>query len=148
MQTATSSRGAMRRTIFTLAWMGFWVLGTANSADLMPWDPALARSFTYKDPRTAITFYVESDGKHVAAIDAAGKLLWVRSPFKDPDPAETRTPVIDGIEVAEPPVPKYAQFLQRLGFKADRPYIRITSASRMFGIMDERTGDFILEGQN
>jgi hypothetical protein len=138
----------MRRIIFTAASMVFWIMLAANAGELMPWDPSLARSFTYKDPRTAITFYVESDGKHVAAIDAAGKLLWVRSPFKDPDPAETRTPVIDGIEAAESPVPKYAQFLQRLGFKADRPYIRITSALRSFGIMDERTGDFILEGQN
>lgn len=137
----------MRRTIPTITSIALWVMGTANSATPMPWDPSRARPFTHKDLRTSITFYVESDGRHVAAIDAQGKLLWVRSPFKDLDPSGTRTPVIDGIEVAEPPVPEYAKFLQRLGFKADHAYIRIT-ASRMFGSMDEKTGDFILEGQN
>lgn len=138
----------MRRIIFTAASMVFWSMGAANAGELMPWDPSLARSFTYQDPRSFITFYVESDGKHVAAIDAAEKLLWVRSPLKEHDPSDTRIPVIDGIESAEPPVAYYAKFLQRLGFKADQPYIRITFASRMFGIMDEKTGDFILEGQN
>jgi hypothetical protein len=43
---------------------------------LMPWDPSLAKPFTYKDSRTSITLYVESDGRHVAAIDAEGK-LWL-----------------------------------------------------------------------
>lgn len=148
MQSATSSRGAMRRTIFTIAYMGFWVLGTANSADLMPWDASLARSFTYRDPRSSITFYVESDGKHVAAIDAAGNLLWVRSPLMELDPSDTRIPVIDGIAIAEPPPPQYVKWLQQHGFKADHPHIRTTFASRAFGILDEKTGDFILEGQN
>jgi hypothetical protein len=64
----------MRRIIFSAASI-FWIMVAANAGELMPWDPSLARSFTYKDPRTAITFYVESDGKHVAAIDAAGRLL-------------------------------------------------------------------------
>ena len=140
----------MRSIIFAATLMGFWIMGAANAGELMPWDPAGARSFTYKDLRTSITFYVESDGKHVAAIDAQGTLLWVRSPWKTSadDPSGTRTPIIDGIELAEPPVPYYAKFLQRLGFKADHPHIRITFASRAFGILDEKTGDFILEGQN
>ncbi len=136
----------MRRTLVTTASMVFWVMGAANADELMPWDPSRARSFTFLDPRTSITFYVESDGKHVAAIDAQGRLLWVRSPLKERDPSETRIPVIDGIEVAEPPPPQYVKWLQRLGFMADHPHIRITFALRMFGIMDEKTGDFILEG--
>ena len=140
----------MRRITFTAALMIFWIMGAANAAELMPWDPSLARSFTYQDPRTAITFYVESDGKHVAAIDAAGKLLWVRSPLKESgfDGPETRTPVIDGIKVAEPPPPQYVKWLQQHGFKSDHAYIRITFTDRSFGLMDEKAGDFILEGQN
>jgi hypothetical protein len=140
----------MRRTIFTIAWIAFWVLRAANSAELMPWDPSLARSFTYHDPRTSITFYVETDGKHVAAIDGAGKLLWVRSPLKESgfDGPVSRTPVIDGMEVAEPPPPQYVKWLQQHGFKSDHAHIRITFTDRAFGLMDEKTGDFILEGQN
>jgi len=138
----------MRRITFTAASMIFWIMGAANAGELMPWDPSLARSFTFQDSRTAITFYVESDGKHVAAIDAAGKLLWVRSPLKERDPSDTRIPVIDGIKVAEPPVPQSVRWLQQHGFKSDHAHIRITFTDRSFGTMDERTGDFILEGRN
>jgi len=128
--------------------IGFWLVTTAKAGDLMPWDPALARAFTYKDLRTSITFYVESDGKHVAAIDAQGTFLWVRSPWKELDPSDTRIPVIDGIKVAEPLPPQYLKWLLGHGFKAQHAHVRITFASRAFGILDEKTGDFILEGQN
>lgn len=37
----------------------------------------------YKDPNSATLFYVETDGRHVAAISGEGKLLWSRDPFKD-----------------------------------------------------------------
>src|SRR5215469_11722295 len=37
----------------------------------------------YRDVHTGTAFYVESDGRHVAAISRDGKLLWVRDPFKD-----------------------------------------------------------------
>ena len=47
----------MRRIHLVLAAIGFWLVATAKSGDLMPWDPALARAFTYKDLRTSITFY-------------------------------------------------------------------------------------------
>jgi hypothetical protein len=130
--------------------IGFCVLGAANAGDLMPWDPSLAKPFTYKDPRTSIVLYVETDGKHVAAIDAEGKLLWVRSPLKEAgfDGPETKTPVIDGLKGAELPPPQYMKWLQQHGFKIDHAHIRITFADRSFGLMDEKTGDFILEGQN
>jgi len=138
----------MRRIIFIATWMEFWVMGAAHADEPTPWDHSRAKAFTFKDPRTSITFYVESDGQHVAAIDGQGKLLWVRSPLKEHGPFETRIPVIDGIEVPEAPPPQYVKWLQRLGFMEDHPHIRITFAFRMFGIMDETTGDFILEGQN
>jgi hypothetical protein len=31
---------------------------------------------TYKDPASAIMIYVESDRRHIAAIDSTGKILW------------------------------------------------------------------------
>ena len=36
-----------------------------------------------KDPTTGTLLYVESDGRHVAAISRDGKLLWNKDPFKD-----------------------------------------------------------------
>ena len=38
---------------------------------------------TYQDPRTGIILYLESDGRHIAAISRDGKLLWARDPFAD-----------------------------------------------------------------
>lgn len=40
-------------------------------------------SLSYRDVDSGTTLYVESDGRHVAAIDKDGKLLWVRNPFVD-----------------------------------------------------------------
>ena len=37
----------------------------------------------YKDPGSGTLFYVETDGRHVAAISGEGKLLWSKDPFKD-----------------------------------------------------------------
>jgi len=37
----------------------------------------------YKDPTSGTLLYVETDGRHVAAISCAGKLLWNRDPFQD-----------------------------------------------------------------
>jgi hypothetical protein len=50
-----------------------------------PFGPALPPQppWTYRDPTSGDTFYVESDGRHLAAVDKNGKLLWVRNPFVD-----------------------------------------------------------------
>lgn len=37
----------------------------------------------FKDPTSGTLLYVETDGRHVAAISGDGKLLWNRDPFKD-----------------------------------------------------------------
>jgi hypothetical protein len=39
--------------------------------------------FAYRDPGTGIIIYVESDGRHLAALDPRGQPLWVRNPFVD-----------------------------------------------------------------
>src|SRR6218665_3668526 len=70
------------------------------------WDSSAAKPLAFKDPRTLITFYVETDGRHLSAIDAEGKLLWVHNPFEeDKAQCEYRTPhpVIVRIEIFENP---------------------------------------------
>jgi hypothetical protein len=37
----------------------------------------------YKDPNSGTLFYVETDGRHLAAVSDKGKLLWTKDPFKD-----------------------------------------------------------------
>jgi hypothetical protein len=118
--------------------------------DYVAWDPARARPMSYKDPRTAISFYVESDGRHLAAIDTEGRLLWVRNPYEDkPAFCQYRTPrpVIDRLEAAE------FKELDRTNLKArgvnlDHEFVAITFDSSQFGVLDETTGDFIPVGQN
>lgn len=57
-------------------------------ASALPPDPP----FAYFDPNSGITFYVESDGRHLAAIDKNGKVLWVRNPFVDNNLCSYRLP--------------------------------------------------------
>jgi hypothetical protein len=51
--------------------------------DYVLWNPAMAKPMAYRDSRTSISFYVESDGRHIAAINTKGTLLLVRNPFED-----------------------------------------------------------------
>jgi hypothetical protein len=62
---------------------GNWRKAARAKPDYVAWDPSRAKPKAYKDARTSISFYVESDGRHVAAIDPEGTLLWVRNPFED-----------------------------------------------------------------
>jgi hypothetical protein len=105
---------------------------------------------TYKDPRTLITFYVESDGRHIAAIDADGKLLWVRNPNNESrtNSPENQAGVIVRITQHPPPTSDFAAYLERHNFGADDKLLEITFASNFFGVLNERTGDFVLIGIN
>jgi len=71
--------------------------------DYVDWDPTSAKPLVYRDGRTSITFYVESDGRHLAAIDGDGKLLWVRNPFEDRHLCSYRTgrPVIGAMKATD-----------------------------------------------
>jgi hypothetical protein len=121
--------------------------------DTVQWDPARAKPFAYKDPRSAISLYVESDGRHLAAIDSNGRLLWIRNPFEDAGlcPYRSPHPVIYEIEVAES-LPDFgeraAPYLQKLGMLPTHTYVRIHFDSSQYGLVDETSGSFFLEGQN
>ena len=111
------------------------LVGTANSTPPPPgWEHTPAKSIAYKDPRSSITFYVESDGQHVAAMSRTG------SPGVE-------TSVIDGID-QEPATAGYAQYLQQYGFRPEDKLLKITFTSYFFGELDERTGEFVLIGRN
>jgi len=118
-------------------------------SDYASWDPGRATSMSYKDPKTLITFYVESDGRHVSAIDADGKLLWVRNPWEDsPVFCQYRTPmpVIDSLmqtELAGDP-----SYLKSRGANLEHTFLKLQFDSSQYGLLDEATGDFFPEGQN
>lgn len=96
----------------------------------------------YKDATTGIIFYVESDGRHVAAIAKGGKLLWVRDPFVDAHlkPYRTPLPIIDYVGPAKT---GYEKIIDK-GAK----FIEIHFNSSQFGILDVKDGHFRPLGQD
>jgi hypothetical protein len=137
----------------------------------IPPDPPSA----YRDPESGITFYVESDGRHLAAIDANGKLLWVRDPFFDSNmcPYRSAHPYIDWIgppggsfgrhylgPFKPTPDAKVNTWIVKeidneimRGRKAehqksDDRFIGLSFNSSQFGYVNIRTGDFYDMGQD
>jgi hypothetical protein len=97
---------------------------------------------TYTDSISGILFYVESDGRHVAAISKDGKLLWNRDPFADAHAPFYRTekPQIVFIGAASKSDPVIRGRSER--------FIAITFNNSQFGVLKISNGDFILEGQD
>ncbi len=113
------------------------------------WNPATAKPMAYKDSRTFISFYVESDGRHVAAMDPDGKLLWVRNPFEDQNlcPYRNARPVIRVLATTEISS-EMAGVIQSRGMNPRHTFLEIKFDSSQFGVIDESTGNFLFEGQN
>jgi hypothetical protein len=132
--------------------------------------------FLYRDANSGIAFHVESDGRHLVAFDADGKLLWTRNPFVDDNmcPYRSAHPIIGwigspsadfGFQHLDPswtPAPDDAAnklILKELnseidaGRKAARPrsddrFIGLTFDSSQQGYVNIRNGDFYFMGQN
>lgn len=114
------------------------------------WDPKWAKPMVYKDPLTSIFLYVETDGRHVAAIDSRGKLLWVRNPYQQAGlcPYRTPRPVIYSIKAADSINTNLSEWIKKVGGNPNGRFVSITFDSSQFGLLDEHTGRFIFEGQN
>ena len=96
----------------------------------------------YKDPNSGTLFYVETDGRHVAAISDKGKLLWSKDPFKDAHLPFYRTekpqivyigPTLKGIH---PP-----------GEESNK-FVSIAFNSSQSGLLRMSNGDFEFLGQD
>jgi hypothetical protein len=94
----------------------------------------------YKDLRGGTTLYVETDGRHVAAISSSGKLLWVKDPFKDGHLSFYRTKKPQIVYIG--PVSKSAQTEDSDKFAA------ITFNNSQFGLLRISDGDFWGQGQD
>jgi hypothetical protein len=94
---------------------------------------------TYKDSNSGLIFYVESDGRHVTAINPEGKILWTRNPFEDArlEPYRNPMPRITWIgPVGENALGKTGTFI----------FIRFDSSQG--GVMNVETGDFTYGGRD
>lgn len=96
----------------------------------------------YKDPTSGTLLYVESDGRHVAALSVQGKLLWNRDPFKDAHLPFYRTekPQIVYIGPA-------SKGHHPVGEKAER-FVAISFNNSQFGLMRISNGEFLFSGQD
>ena len=86
------------------------------------------------DPKTRVTYYLESDGRHVTAINAEGKILWHRDPFNDAGlwPYRVSKPVIVDFAFA----------------REAKQGIGVGFNSSQFGWLDPATGAFKFAGQD
>jgi hypothetical protein len=128
--------------------------------------------FLYRDVNSGIAFHVESDGRHLVAFDADGKLLWARDPFVDDNmcPYRSAHPIISWIgspsfqhlvpsSTPTPDDDANKLILKELNSEIDagrkdaRPrhddrFIGLTFDSTQMGYVNIRNGDFYFVGQN
>lgn len=97
---------------------------------------------SYRDSATGITFYVESDGLHVAAISKEGKILWVRDPFHDAKLSDYRTHKPQIVFIGK------GSWSVNGVRRRDAPAILIRFNSSQFGAMRMSDGEFQIYGQD
>lgn len=97
----------------------------------------------YKEAASGILFYVESDGRHVTAINPDGKILWSSDPFADAhlEFYRTKTPRIVYIG-------KVSQRAESYWVAKGKRVIGITFNSSQFGEIDMKTGEFMSGGRD
>jgi len=97
---------------------------------------------TYKDPKSGIVFYVESDGRHVSAINSEGRILWCKDPF-----AEAK---LEFYRTKEPKIVYIGALNEWMikAFMGKGEFIAITFNSSQFGVLNVATGEFTFEGQD
>ena len=95
---------------------------------------------TFRDKESGITFYVESDGRHLAALDSKGRILWLRDPFSEGklEPYRSKHPVIVGMG---PPT-------ETMVGKRKGRYLGIVFDSTQAGILSFETGEFTFLGND
>jgi hypothetical protein len=97
---------------------------------------------SYRDSAAGITYYVESDGLHVAAISKEGKILWVRDPFHDANLSDYRTHKPQIVFIGK------GNWWTNGVRRRDVPAISIQFNSSQFGAMKMSDGEFQFQGQN
>jgi hypothetical protein len=95
-----------------------------------------------KDVRSGTTLYVETDGRHVAAISGDGKLLWNRDPHEDAHIPRYRTDKPQIIYVG--PTAKSSPYARGESEK----FAAITFNNSQFGLLRINNGEFQFLGQD
>jgi hypothetical protein len=104
--------------------------------DYVEWDPSLAKPLSFKDPHTSTFFYVESDGRHLAAISSEGGLLWVRNPFEDRHLCPYRTPRPTSIGIEAAVSDNHAAAIRNWGGDLSHDLLFVQFSGSQFGVID------------
>ncbi|HKF49281.1 MAG TPA: hypothetical protein VKB38_18115 [Terracidiphilus sp.] len=91
---------------------------------------------------TGTILYVESDGRHVAAISSKGEVLWNRDPFADAHLELYRTDTPQIVFIGAPLKWMKSYEVGEGGF------VTITYNSSQFGLLNIANGDFRGLGQD
>jgi len=114
----------------------------------MPLGPGrTGKPIAYLDKLTDILLYVETDGRHLAAVNPKGELLWVRDPFVDGNlcPYRSSRPIM--VYVGPTSWSGDETSAAKL-FKVTSHVVEIRFDSSQFGVVDINNGDFYFAGQN
>lgn len=96
----------------------------------------------YKDPISGTLFYVETDGRHVAAISPDGRLLWNRDPSKDARLPFYRTKNPQIVYIGRP------LKTQHPAEEEPDKFVAIGFNNSQFGVMRISDGEFHFLGQD
>lgn len=111
-----------------------------------PEDAEAPKVVTYKDPATGILLYVENDGRHVAAIDPEGKILWHRDVTADVDKARARGGPV-AVHALGAPGENTLKVMKESGKKGDYAAVLFLNA-KDGGVLDLRTGAYTFIGKD
>jgi hypothetical protein len=99
---------------------------------------------TYKDTRSPLIFYVESDGRHIAAIAQDGKVIWHRDPFIEAKLPPYRKKQARIVWIGKP----QEWMVKAKAGNGNGQFISISYDSTQFGVIDTKSGDFTFLGQD
>jgi hypothetical protein len=130
-------------------------------------------SFLLNDPRSGLMLFLESDGRHLAAITHDGKIVWQRNLFDDPklEMSISPPPTLPGEKpMSDHETQRWMQsywrgeYIDRIGVVSDCEtqiidhrytsrllrghYVRAGSGTQIFYLLDAKTGDFMVEAIN
>ncbi len=102
----------------------------------------------YRDVKSEIIVYVESDGRHVTAISKEGKILWLKNPFQDAGLKPYRVDYPQIIYIGPPQKWMLQSLEDEDRENAKYIFIGIDFNSSQFGVINLSNGQFTFMGQD
>jgi hypothetical protein len=141
----------MRCSLILAGWMVLPIalLASTNTQSVYSYKPMLNQDFvtprTLVDPRTKISYFLDSDGRHISAIAPNGKLIWRLDPFEEArlSPYRFSRPIIIYFEF---PSEEWWRHKTQYGKRTE--FICVNYNSSQFGLLRKSSGQFIFEGQD